>query len=158
MKILSPVSAQREFTQELQGSAAQVFPLLCPVREVEWIPGWEPDVVYSCSGHGEEDCVFVTQDDAAEAVWVITHHDEDAGLLEFVKTTHAVLVTRIRIQLEDGGPGGCLAHISYRSTSLSPRGDGLVASCTAEQWEAFMRRWEARLNHFLATGRMLRER
>jgi hypothetical protein len=156
MKILSPVWIRREFTQELQGSAAQVFPLLCPVREVEWIQGWEPDVVYSRSGQAEEDCVFITWEGADEAIWVITSHDREAGHLEFVKTTPASLLTRIRIQLKDAGPGRCLAHVSYRHTSLSPRGDGLVAAFTQERWEGLMRRWEARLNHFLVTGRMLR--
>ena len=39
----------------------RVFPLLCPVREYEWIPGWECDVLHSVSGVAEEDCVFRTR-------------------------------------------------------------------------------------------------
>jgi hypothetical protein len=157
MKILSPVSVLREYTQELQGTVADVVPLLCPVREAEWIEGWEPEVVFTRSGHAEEDCAFVTSDRGEEAVWIITRHDRDAGIVEMVKTIPAALVTRIRIRLEEVGEGRTLAHVAYRNISLSPRGDGMVAALTPERWEAFMRRWEERLNHFLATGRMLTE-
>jgi len=157
MKILTPVWVLREYVQELHGAPDAVFPLLCPVREAEWIEGWEPEVVFTGSGRAEEDCVFVTSDGGEEAIWLITRHDPEAGLIEFVKTTPGSLVTRIRIRLEEGGSGRCRAHISYRHTSLSPRGDGLVTAVTQERWEAFMRQWQARLNHFLVTGRVLRD-
>ncbi len=133
MKILFPVRIQREFTQQLRGTAAQVFPLLCPVREAEWIEGWEPEVVYSRSGHAEEDCAFLTWDGVGVAIWVITRYDRDAGILGFVKTTPEAVLTRIRIELESAGPGRCLAHVSYRQTSLSPSGDGLVVAFTPER-------------------------
>jgi hypothetical protein len=31
-----------------------------------------------------------------------------------------------------------------------------VASLTAEQYQEFMQGWEAKLNHYLASGKMLR--
>jgi hypothetical protein len=157
MKILSPVRARRCFTQRLRGSAADVFPLLCPVREAEWIDGWEPEVVYSASGRAEEGCVFVTRDGGDEAIWVIDVHDPEAGILEMVKSTPGCLVTRIRIEVADDGPGRSRARVAYEHTSLSPRGDGLVAAFTEDRYRALMERWEARLNHFLTTGRMLRD-
>jgi hypothetical protein len=120
MKILSPVRARRCFTQRLRGSAADVFPLLCPVREAEWIDGWEPEVVYSASGRAEEGCVFVTRDGGDEAIWVIDVHDPEAGILEMVKSTPGCLVTRIRIEVADDGPGRSRARVAYEHTSLSP--------------------------------------
>jgi hypothetical protein len=157
MKILSPVRVRHSFTQRLLGSVEEVFPLLCPVREAEWIDGWEPEVVYSASGRAEEGCVFVTRDGGDEAIWVVDVHDPEAGVLEMVKSTPGCLVTRIRIEVENDGPGRSRALIAYEQTSLSPRGDGLVASYSREVYETFMRRWEARLNHFLTSGRMLRD-
>ena len=34
-----------------------VFPLLCPVREYEWLEDWTCEMVFSESGVAEEDCV-----------------------------------------------------------------------------------------------------
>ena len=39
---------------------SKVFPLLCPVREADWIDGWNPVLVLTQSGFAEQDCVFIT--------------------------------------------------------------------------------------------------
>lgn len=38
----------------------RVFPLLCPVREREWLQGWDATMVCSESGVAEPGCVFTT--------------------------------------------------------------------------------------------------
>jgi hypothetical protein len=38
----------------------KVFPLLCPVREYEWIEPWQCRVRYSESGVAENNCIFET--------------------------------------------------------------------------------------------------
>ena len=40
--------------------AEQRFPLLCPVREREWLAGWNPTIVHTKSGVAEPGCGFVT--------------------------------------------------------------------------------------------------
>ena len=49
-----------EFTRENTGSIDEVFPLLCPVRERDWLDGWEFRMIHSSSGLIEKDCVFAT--------------------------------------------------------------------------------------------------
>jgi hypothetical protein len=144
----------RNYTQHLVASPAQVFLLLCPVREADWIEGWDPILVISESGVAEPGCVFVTAAKPADAVWVITRHDADAGEVEMLKLTPGVTVCRLRIELVATATG-CDAHVSYEHTSLGPAGDAFVAGFTAEHYEQFMRDWEARLNHYLSTGRRL---
>lgn len=61
MNITRPYRARRTYTQRLVGAPDTVFPLLCPVREADWIEGWDPVWVASNSGVAEPDCVFVTQ-------------------------------------------------------------------------------------------------
>lgn len=156
MKIIPPYSVEHSYTQHLNANMDVVFPLLCPVREAEWIEGWDPAVVFSASGLAEENCVFITGSAGEEAIWVITEHDPERGVVEFVKTTPRVTVARIRIRLYPAGADRCTATIRYRHTALSPAGERVVASLTAEQYQEFMQGWEAKLNHYLASGKMLR--
>jgi len=60
MKIVKPKRATRCYTQHLVAAPNAVFPLLCPVREAEWIRGWDPSLVVSASGAGTEADVTYT--------------------------------------------------------------------------------------------------
>jgi len=48
-------------TQSCSAPPEKVFPLLCPIREYEYIPAWECDVVYLGSGFAENGGVFTTK-------------------------------------------------------------------------------------------------
>ena len=63
MQISQPRRVTRTYTQRLTAAPARVFPLLCPVREADWIEGWDPISVWSESGVAEPDCVFTTPSD-----------------------------------------------------------------------------------------------
>ena len=154
MKIQKPVRVMRTYSQSLVGTPEQVFPLLCPVREADWIPGWDPIIVASESGVAEPDCVFTTAADGGEAVWVVTRHDAQNGVVEMLKITPSVTACRLAIQLRRVA-GGCEAQVSYTHTSLGPLGDAFVAAFTPAFYEKFMQDWEARLNHYLRTGQAL---
>ncbi len=45
MIVTKPNRVIRTFKQQLVAEPAKVFPLLCPVREADWIDGWNPLVV-----------------------------------------------------------------------------------------------------------------
>ncbi len=154
MRIEKPRRATRRYTQKLAAPAAAVAPLLCPVREADWIEGWDPALVVSESGAVEDDCVFVTGAGAQQAVWYVTRHDARAGFVEMVKITPGVTACRLDIRLRDA-PGGCEAEVTYSHTSLGPEGDAFVAGFTEAYYETFMRDWEKRLNHYLLTGKRL---
>ena len=153
MNITPPVRVSRSYTQQLVAGPAAVFPLLCPVREGEWIEGWDPVSVVTRSGVAEEDCVFVTRDAAHDAVWYITRHEPErgGGFVEMLKITPGLTACRLGIQLYPA-TGGCKALVTYTHTSLGPAGDDFVASFTDGHYREFMRDWEARLNHYLAHG------
>lgn len=153
LDIRTPNRVTRSYTQHLAATPGEVFPLLCPVRETEWIPGWDPRIVISQSGVAEPDCVFVTGPDSAEAVWVITRHEPDAGFVEMLKITPGVTACRLTITLSSAD-NGTDAEVTYSHTSLGPEGDAFVAEFTEEYYLQFMRDWEGRLNHFLKTGEM----
>ena len=103
MKVLPPNRLTQTFLKGLPAAAKQVFPLLCPVREAEWIDGWDPIGVFSSSGKAERDCVFVTRADPGNAVWVITEHDPRDLRLKILKVIPAHAVVEIVIQLQRKG-------------------------------------------------------
>ncbi len=155
MKITPPNRVSRTFTQRLVGVPSDVFPLLCPVREADWIEGWDPVSVITSSGVAESDCVFVTAGAPDDAIWYVTQHDAARGFLEMLKITPRVTACRLTIQLRAVG-AACEADVTYRHTSLGPAGDALVASFTDADYRQFMQDWEARLNHYLACGNALK--
>ena len=151
MEIRTPVRATRTYTQSLMAPPDRVFPLLCPVREADWIEGWDPVAVWSHSGVAEPECVFITRAGDSAAVWFVTRHDPSSGFVEMLKIVPEVTACRLTIQLK-GAPAGCEATITYSHTSLGPRGDEFVAGFTEPYYADFMRDWESRMNHYLSTG------
>lgn len=154
MEISSPYRVTRTYVQRIAASPERVFPLLCPVREADWIEGWGPIAVWSGSGVAERDCVFVTETDDHRAVWYITEHSPEEGFVEMLRITPGVTACRLTIRLSPGEVGTD-AQVTYSHTSLGPAGDEFVASFTEEHYLSFMREWEARMNHYLKTGSAL---
>ncbi len=82
------------FKGKIMAPVDEVFPLLCPKREEEWIEGWVPgtyDLKYSDSGTNEKNCVFqesFTQaflfGAASPTTWVTTAYDAENHTLEFL--------------------------------------------------------------------------
>lgn len=155
MNIRPPNRVTHTYTQRLVAPPAAVFPLLCPVREADWIDGWSPLLVLSHSGLAEPDCVFVTDSRPYDAVWFITRHEPERGFVEMIKVTPDVTACKVTIQVRAAGAGS-EADVTYSHTSLGPQGDLFVASFTAEFYLQFMREWEDRINHYLTHGTALR--
>jgi len=143
------------YTQRLIAPPEAVFPLLCPVREADWIDGWNPLLVLSISGVAEPDCVFVTDASPYDAIWYVTRHEPERGFVEMIKITPEVTACRLTIRLRAAG-GGSEAEVSYNHTSLGPQGDLFLATFTAEYCVQFMREWEERVNYYLRHGQALR--
>ena len=155
MNITKPNRVTRTYTQRLVAKRAAVFPLLCPVREADWIEGWNPSWVVTDSGVAEPDCVFITATSPNDTIWYITRHEPDNGFVEMLKITPLVTACRLTIQLDSTGTGS-EATVTYTHTSLGPEGDTFVASFTDDYYRQFMQDWEARVNYYLLHGSVLR--
>ena len=151
MHVTKPNRVTRTYTQRLVAEPSAVFPLLCPVREADWIDGWDPISVITHSGVAEHDCVFVTAASPSDAVWYVTRHEPDNGFVEMIKITPRVTACRLTIQLRAIATGS-EALVTYTHTSLGPEGDAFVASFTDDYYRQFMEDWEARINHYLEHG------
>jgi len=152
-----PNRVRHSHTQRLHAPPQEVFPLLCPVRELEWVPGWELDWVLSDSGVAERNCVFQTpgnpEEGLAPSIWTVTRHDPVTLELEMLKVTPGHTVIRLEARLEEDGAGGSLANVVYEYTAIGASGRAFVAGCDAAYYRRFMHDWETTLNRYLDTGR-----
>lgn len=153
MEIKKPVRVERSYRQRIEAAPEDVFPLLCPVRETEWADGWLPRVVFSNSGIAEQDCVFVTEGDGDESVWMITRYDRSGLSLEMLKITPGVTAGKITIALRAIEPDVTEALVSYAFTALAPRGEEFVRGFTESYYNGFMQQWEGEVNGYLRAHR-----
>ena len=66
----------RSYRQTIYVIPEKVFPLLCPVREADWLDGWQYNMIHSTSGLVEKGAVFSTpHHDKNETVWMVTNYD-----------------------------------------------------------------------------------
>jgi hypothetical protein len=118
----------------------RVFPLLCPVREADWIPGWQAEVLHSASGVAELGCVFRTVDgDGTRRTWTVTRHEAEAGRLQFVQFIPDRAVLRLDLALEPR-PGGCLLRWTYTVAALAAGPDALFEAYGEAAFAARMAR------------------
>jgi hypothetical protein len=146
-----------EHHHDLAAGADQVFPLLCPVREYQWIHDWRCELVHTASGVVEKGCIFVTESPPeGRTTWVTSAHDPAARTVEFVRVAGQRLVTLMSLRVEPAG-AGCRLHVGWALTALDPEGQALVdrARETGLPHAEVARSIALRLDHFLATGRML---
>ena len=159
--INEPRRVKHSYTQIINGTREQVFPLLCPVREADWLPGWATDWVISESGVAEANCMFQTPPRPASgesaSIWVITRHDPEAFEVEMFKVTPGFTVGKLQISLSTNGEKQTRATIAYEFTSLSSLGDSYLEGFTAQWYEQFMQVWEKQMNYYLETGTLISE-
>ena len=145
-----------QFTQANLAPPEKVFPLLCPVREAEWVPEWKYRLIYSQSGVAELGCVFTTpNDDGSESIWLCTEYDPAHFRIAYAWITPGLVACQLLIRLEAGEGATARAHIAYSYTGLSPAGNREMERFTAEWFQAKMQGWEAAINHYLRTGKLL---
>ena len=142
----------QRYERDFPVSPAELFPLLCPTLEADWIPGWSADLVYTTTGYAEPDCVFKTDGDnpVGAGTWIIHDHVPDERL-EVVMVAPE-LVLNLRVALSPTVDGGTQGRWTLTTTSLTPKTNELV-----EEMPDRDPRFAALLDgleHYLATGRM----
>jgi hypothetical protein len=143
----------RTYRQTIDAPPDVVFPLLCPVRETEWLDGWEYTMIYSVSGLVEEGAVFTTSNPGEEdTVWIVTCHDRGARLVEFARFTPGSKTCVLRIAVAPCGDARSHVDVSYTYTSTTPLGNAFLDGWTEQAFLGAVVFWEQSMNHFLKTG------
>ncbi|MCG6893508.1 MAG: hypothetical protein LJE65_07865, partial [Desulfobacteraceae bacterium] len=146
--------AHRSFVMTLNAPPGKVFPLLCPVREYEWIPHWRCEMIYSESGVAEAGCVFTTDfSGEGKDVWVVSRYEPNRAI-GFVRTSRIRTVT-YDIRLSESADGKTAAMWSQILTGLNPEGNRALEAVTPENYRDLMSALQDMINHYLATGQAL---
>ncbi len=153
MKTFTARTISNRFIQRFQAPPDRVFPLLCPVREHEWIEPWQCEMLHSDSGVAEKDCVFRTNPPGEPSdVWIVSHY-EPISKIEFVRV-NSIRTMRLTISLTDNGDGTTRAENDQLLVSLNEEGnqslDAIAAGFAFE-----MRMGEEMMNHYLTSGQRL---
>ncbi len=146
----------RTYRQTINATPEKVFPLICPVREAEWLDGWQHSMIYSESGLVEEGAVFSTPHDGeVDTVWIVTKHNPGKRQVEFVRFTHASRICVLRIAVSPKTENSSFVDISYTYTATAPEGNAFIEGLTEEAFLKAVVFWEESMNYFLATGKKL---
>jgi hypothetical protein len=141
---------------DVPAPAERVFPLLCPIREYDWIPTWKCELFHSVSSVAEEDCIFRTDNpaDGRPMTWVVSRY-EPPRRIEFTCFVADLYVMRLKIGLS---PQGDTTRLEWtrRWLSLGPEGDRWIAAWSEAAYRRQLADLERLLTHYLRTGEMLR--
>jgi hypothetical protein len=146
----------RTYRQTIDARPEVVFPLLCPVREIEWLDGFSFTMVYSASGLVEEGAVFTTANPGEpDTVWIVSRHDRAARAVEFARFTPGSRTCLLKIGVEPCGEARSFVDVSYAYTTLGEPGREFLDGWTEEAFTRAMVFWERSMNYFLKTGAKL---
>jgi hypothetical protein len=103
---------------------AVIFPLLCPVREREWIEGWSGQAVHAGTGVAEPDGVFLAGPSSdPPAIYVVSRFEQDR-VIEYV-VVRTQWVQRLALRLSPSKTGTRL-EMERVFTGLDDTGNALV--------------------------------
>ena len=155
----TPVIAPRRIFHDdirVQAPVQSVFPLLCPVREYDWIDGWACEMIHSVSGVAEAGCIFRTQfKGEGQMTWVVSAYEPDRHIA-FTCFVHPHLVMRLSIDLEPAAPDATLTRWTREFTVVDGGGEaGLAGAADHAAYRQMMARLSAALSHYVSTGTCL---
>jgi hypothetical protein len=146
---------KRTYTQKILAAPDRVFPLLCPQRELDWLDGWNYEMIYSESGLAEHGAIFRTKhEEKTDTVWIVSRYDKDRNVA-FVRITPEIVITDIDLLLEDKHDGTTDLHVTYTFTALSEKGNDFIEGNSARQFLDMMKWWEKSLNYYIQSGKKL---
>jgi len=129
----------------------EVFPLLCPKKEEEWIPGWECETIWSKSGYNEEAAIFrTTKPYGTELYWVTLRYDLNSKIVDFLITAPYLFMLRYRITLKEGKKRSVVIIFSQVFTSISEQGNVFIKRYKKDNFNEKMNNLEDLMNRYLS--------
>jgi len=139
------------FEATVGGTPEQVFPLLCPVREYDWIPGWKCELIHSASGVVENNCIFRTNfPGEGPAIWTTSLYDPASWRVEYVRVVPGRWVVRLDIRVQEQGAGRTRVEFRNTYTGLGQKGNEAIRRDVSMHGEERFRRLMGFLETYLA--------
>ena len=147
----------KTYEMHVPASPERVFPLLCPVRERDWLPYWNCEIICSTSGVAEPECVFTTDiPGRGKMIWVVTRY-ELPQLIQYTVFKPESHTWNLSIRIIPEASEFCRLTWQHVFTGLTDSGNRYLRQYTDDHHRDHLRRIERHLIHFLRTGKMLQD-
>ena len=142
-------------TTTVHATPEQIFPLLCPVLEYEWIQGWECDLVYTESGVIEKNCIFTTNfSGIGRETWYVDDHIPNNHIC-FIRTSNNLSI-RFEIDLIKNDDNTTDMRWTQMLTSMAENNTDLFMKITQESFSASVIERGQQLDYYIRTGSMMK--
>ncbi len=143
------------FSGTWETTVEELFPLFCPAREADWIPGWDCELIYTDSGYAEDNCIFKTDksNPPGEGLWIFTGFEVN-HYIDFVRIQEDI-VFRARVTVSDNNDGTVTATWNILHTGLTEKGNKEIDKLSEEnahQANAHLKM----IDHYLKTGKTIK--
>jgi hypothetical protein len=151
----NPIKMKRiyqEFTGTWNATVEDIFPLLCPSREADWIPGWDCELLYTKSGYAEDKCVFRTdkKNSIGDGLWIFVGYEKNK-YITFVRFQEDI-ITHTRINVDDNQDGTASATWLITQTALTKQGNLLLSNMPNLDGKPITKM----IDHYLTHGKTVR--
>jgi hypothetical protein len=152
----------KTWVMEINSPPDQVFPLLCPERERDWVDGWDYEMIYSESGYAEPGCIFKTSiPPEGDSIWIMADYIPD-NYIRIIKTCPNLFLLQWSFDLvgkdirgEDSGKIRTDILVNYSMTGLSQKGNEHIRMIMEDVFPKLMTRLEKSMNYYLNTKKKL---
>jgi hypothetical protein len=146
------VHIERSHAFVLELPLERAFGLFEPEGERLWAKGWDPRYLHPAgAGTAARGMVFRTGHGGEETLWIISRHEPEAGLVEYVRATPGSRIGTVLVQCARLDAARTRVTVVYALTALSESGNATLRSLDAPAYEAFIRSWEEAIRSAIAT-------
>lgn len=137
-----------------KAAVEEIFPLLCPKKEEEWIPDWKCETIWSNSGYNEEGAIFKTiKPYGTELYWTTLQYDLNKKVVDFLLTAPRLYMFRFKIEIHAERNGVLSLTFTQVFTSISEEGNRLLNRYRGEDYEARLKSLEEFMSCYLEIKR-----
>jgi hypothetical protein len=118
------------YTEKLEATPEEIFPLICPVGEEKWIYSWGNDtyeLIYSESGVNELGCIFKTSyPNGIPSLWTTVKFDKENYEIEFLVHLFELVVFMYNVRLYKNEDNSTTMKSEYTVTAISEKGNAVI--------------------------------
>jgi len=147
---------QTRFSGTWKTTMEDFFPLLCPAREADWIPGWTADILFSeAEGLVSPNGVFRTDETNTAwgpGLWYVIGYEKNTFIEVLRSKTNTIM--QMRVEAKENGDGTVTGTWDITNSAITKAGNQEV-----QEFEEKIKK-ESKgipmiIGHYLETGEMM---
>jgi hypothetical protein len=149
MSEFSARSAEFKGHLVVPGPIEIAFDLFSPLGERNWVPDWNPELLHPSGVSWACGQIFRTQEEAGEAIWVVTTLNREGYEVEYYRVESRRYVAHVRVTCTATADQVTDVSTSYGFIGLTAEGNEAIAAMTDASYAEKMRRWERWIREYL---------